>query len=158
MGHNPNCNQYIHGLTSNLCCYPNKTFACAYRAWRASSCNLFFVDWANFNIFKLYTYYPRVSNMRCSGKDFICLGCFSALSNVMLPPLYIVSRAFFMVLVDLLLFMLPNYVTKEHAIVHNKIPGRALRYVFNNPSATEGYLSWGYLSKKLELFTPYHYR
>jgi hypothetical protein len=34
-------------------------------------------------------------------------------------------------------------------------PGRALRHIFNNPSATEGYLSWGYLSKKLELFTPY---
>jgi hypothetical protein len=29
------------------------------------------------------------------------------------------------------------------------IPGRALRHVFNNPSATEGYLSWGYLSKKI---------
>ena len=36
-------------------------------------------------------------------------------------------------------------------------PGRALIHVFNNPSATEGYLSWGYLSKKLELFTPYQY-
>ena len=32
---------------------------------------------------------------------------------------------------------------------------RALIHVFNNPSATEGYLSWGYLSKKLEFFTPY---
>jgi hypothetical protein len=36
-------------------------------------------------------------------------------------------------------------------------PGRALILVFNNPSATEGYLSWGYLSKKLEFFTPYQY-
>jgi hypothetical protein len=34
-------------------------------------------------------------------------------------------------------------------------PGRALRRVFNNPFATKGYLSWGYLSNKLELFTPY---
>jgi hypothetical protein len=34
-------------------------------------------------------------------------------------------------------------------------PGRALIYVFSNPSATEGYLSWGYLSKKLEFFAPY---
>ena len=34
-------------------------------------------------------------------------------------------------------------------------PGKALIDVFNNPSATEGYLSWGYLSKKLEFFTPY---
>ena len=33
--------------------------------------------------------------------------------------------------------------------------GRALIHVFSNPSATEGYLSWGYLSKKLELFAPY---
>jgi hypothetical protein len=38
-----------------------------------------------------------------------------------------------------------------------KGPGRALRHVFNNPSATKGYLSCGYLSKKLELFTPYQY-
>ena len=37
-------------------------------------------------------------------------------------------------------------------------PGRALIHVFNNPSATEGYLSWGYLSKNLEFFTPYQYR
>ena len=36
--------------------------------------------------------------------------------------------------------------------------GRALIHVFYNPSATEGYLSWGYLSKKLEFFTPYQYR
>jgi hypothetical protein len=35
------------------------------------------------------------------------------------------------------------------------IPDRALIHVFNNPSATKGYLSWGYLSKKLEFFTPY---
>ena len=35
------------------------------------------------------------------------------------------------------------------------IPGRALIHVFSNPSATEGYLSWGYLSKKLEFFAPY---
>ena len=34
-------------------------------------------------------------------------------------------------------------------------PGRALIHVFNNPYATEGYLSWGCLSKKLEFFTPY---
>jgi hypothetical protein len=31
----------------------------------------------------------------------------------------------------------------------DKCPGRALIHVFNNPSATEGYLSWGYLSKKI---------
>ena len=37
-------------------------------------------------------------------------------------------------------------------------PGRALKHVFNNPYATEGYLSWGYLSKKLEFFTPYKYK
>ena len=36
--------------------------------------------------------------------------------------------------------------------------GRTLIHVFNNPSATEGYLSWDYLSKKLEFFTPYQYR
>ena len=36
-------------------------------------------------------------------------------------------------------------------------PGRALIHVFNNPSATEGYLSWGYLSNKLEFFTLYKY-
>ena len=33
--------------------------------------------------------------------------------------------------------------------------GRALIHVFSNPSATEGYLSWGYLSKNLEFFAPY---
>jgi hypothetical protein len=37
------------------------------------------------------------------------------------------------------------------------VPGRALIHVVNNPFATEGYLSWGYLSKKLEFFTPYQY-
>ena len=37
-------------------------------------------------------------------------------------------------------------------------PGRALIHVFNNPSATEGYLSWGYLSMKLEFITPYQSR
>ena len=37
-------------------------------------------------------------------------------------------------------------------------PGRALIHVFNNPYVMEGYLSWGYLSKKLEFFTPYHYK
>ena len=31
-------------------------------------------------------------------------------------------------------------------------PGRQLIHVFNNPYATEGYLSCGYLSKKLEFF------
>ena len=36
--------------------------------------------------------------------------------------------------------------------------GRALIHVFNNPSAAEGYLSWGYLSKKLEFFTLYQYK
>ena len=38
---------------------------------------------------------------------------------------------------------------------HVHAPGRALIHVFSNPSATEGYLSWGYLSKKLEFFAPY---
>ena len=47
------------------------------------------------------------------------------------------------------------------AIMHPKIitdpSGRALIHVFNNPFATDEYLSWGYLSKKLEFFTPYQY-
>ena len=34
-------------------------------------------------------------------------------------------------------------------------PRGALMHVFYNPYATEGYLSWGYLFKKLEFFTPY---
>ena len=38
------------------------------------------------------------------------------------------------------------------------IPGRALIHVFNNPYATEGYQSWGYLSKNLKFFTPYQYK
>ena len=32
--------------------------------------------------------------------------------------------------------------------------GRALIHVFSNPSAIEEYLSWGYLFKKSEFFTP----
>ena len=48
---------------------------------------------------------------------------------------------------------------KGHVIKRrSRNPGRALIHVFNNPSATEGYLSWGYLSRKLEFFTPYQYR
>jgi hypothetical protein len=37
-------------------------------------------------------------------------------------------------------------------------PWRALIHVFNNPYATEGYFSWGYLTNKLEFFTPYQYK
>jgi hypothetical protein len=37
-------------------------------------------------------------------------------------------------------------------------PGRALIHIFSNPSATEEYLIWGYVSKKLEFFTPYLYK
>jgi hypothetical protein len=54
--------------------------------------------------------------------------------------------------------MLDSTEIKVYAYKCGFNPGRALRHVFNNPSATEGYLLWGYLSKKLELFTPYQYR
>ena len=37
-------------------------------------------------------------------------------------------------------------------------PGRALIHVFNNPYATEGHLSRGYSSNRLELFIHYKYR
>ena len=43
-------------------------------------------------------------------------------------------------------------------VTHVGPPGRALIHVFDNPSAPEGYLSWGCLSKKLEFFTPYQYK
>ena len=48
---------------------------------------------------------------------------------------------------------------KSHPILQDSLsPCRALIHVFNNPSALQGYLSWGYLSKKLESFTPYKYK
>ena len=48
-------------------------------------------------------------------------------------------------------------INKTLLLIHFH-PGRALIHVFNNPTATEGYLSWGYLSNKLEFFTPYKYK
>jgi hypothetical protein len=58
------------------------------------------------------------------------------------------------VLIWTLLHYIYTCYTKAHWSSEGA-PGRALIHVFNNPSATEGYLSWGYLSKKLEFLTPY---
>ena len=57
-------------------------------------------------------------------------------------------------------FEINKHIQKAHCTSLSicKTPGRALIDVFNNPSGTEGYLSWGYLSKKLEFFTPYWYK
>ena len=49
-------------------------------------------------------------------------------------------------------------ISGDTCCLYIKLLGRALIHVLHNPSATEGYLSWGYLSKKLEFFTPYKYR
>ena len=45
-----------------------------------------------------------------------------------------------------------------HDVAH-KVSCRVLVHVFDDPSVTElEYLSWGYLSKNVEFFTPYEYR